>query len=418
MSMLVSITLPISIKLVIVYILKKYFECFLEKKSMPTAVQISVYVAVLSILSFSFILCDIPEMNLISSIVSFLFISYLFKGGIKRKLVLGIYAYFLHMDLELTILILQNHFNIPNNPKLFGFISFVPLYIAVLLIKRIYCKKQILNSSYNWYLMFTINAGSIYIIYETYVWVNIHNNWNLSVLILVVIIYIINFTIFHLYNKLLTQYNESIKTEQIKNYMSYFELQKEEKEKLRYWRHDINNYLLSVSIMIENGCYKEALSILQSKIDALELIRTVEYSGNLFVDCIINYKARASACHNIKIVCDCVIPDELNIPGDDLSIILGNSLDNAIEACIDLEYSPRIIHIKLSYDRGVFLYVIKNKYNKIRQRGRKFISTKSDHINHGLGIDNIQTIVSKYNGGMTIETKDNLFTMSIILVIS
>ncbi|WP_374937176.1 ATP-binding protein [Bacillus clarus] len=102
----------------------------------------------------------------------------------------------------------------------------------------------------------------------------------------------------------------------------------------------------------------------------------------------------------------------------DLCIILGNALDNAIEACKKvLDMNRRFIHIHI-FRKKVYL-IIKITNSRATERfvheKKLFHTTKEDKINHGFGLQNINKTVQKYDGHLHIKTTDNTFYLSIIM---
>lgn len=120
---------------------------------------------------------------------------------------------------------------------------------------------------------------------------------------------------------------------------------------------------------------------------------------------------------NIECTLDIVIPKNLNISDEDAVIILGNLLDNAIEACLKLE-NKRYINVTLSYKCGLLFIVVSNSYNGIiKKSGKSFTSLKTDKSLHGLGLKNIQKVLKRYNGTFDTEITDNEFKAKVVMYI-
>lgn len=99
---------------------------------------------------------------------------------------------------------------------------------------------------------------------------------------------------------------------------------------------------------------------------------------------------------------DVQIPRELSVTAADLYILLGNTLDNAIEACAALPPEQREINIKLKTHNRILFYEIENPYAPSygnRVRGGL----------HGYGLQNVRRCVEKYQGTLEIQKGDNIF---------
>ena len=93
------------------------------------------------------------------------------------------------------------------------------------------------------------------------------------------------------------------------------------------------------------------------------------------------------------------IPEKLNLHSFDLNVVLGNLLDNAIDASVQTKEKELKIMMKL--DKGVLFLNICNSCRGIAEGKRSILeTTKSDKMNHGIGLKNVRRIVEKYHGDM------------------
>lgn len=100
-----------------------------------------------------------------------------------------------------------------------------------------------------------------------------------------------------------------------------------------------------------------------------------------------------------------MLNEKLNISNYDLCVILGNLIDNAIEA-VEGEISP-VIYVQMNYIKNLFLIKVINTYSK---NAISYETTKEDSDFHGIGLKSIKRIVDKYNGNFSIELKNNYVT--------
>ena len=111
-------------------------------------------------------------------------------------------------------------------------------------------------------------------------------------------------------------------------------------------------------------------------------------------------------------------PDALPYKSSDLCIVLGNLLDNAIEATEKLEdEEEKQIFIKLIYQKKRLLIEIRNPYRGSLKKGRSgdYLSGKNDQENHGIGLKSVRKVVEKYDGTLDIHTENQQFQITIIL---
>jgi sensor histidine kinase regulating citrate/malate metabolism len=133
---------------------------------------------------------------------------------------------------------------------------------------------------------------------------------------------------------------------------------------------------------------------------------------------ITNYKLQKAKSKDIKLQTNINIPDDLIVDEKDIATILGNILDNAIEACEKLDEDKRYIVINIGVNKGYLNIYVENSsvgnYNKI---GDKFITTKATNIrSHGIGLSNVRYIVERNDGIININAEDDRFTIKISII--
>ena len=98
----------------------------------------------------------------------------------------------------------------------------------------------------------------------------------------------------------------------------------------------------------------------------------------------------------------------------DIAVILGNLLDNAIEAVANTD--ERWIDIKLRYTKGCLIIEINNSHDgKLKKIDGRFISRKTDKKNHGIGLKSVETALKNYDGVMQISYDSIKFTVKALL---
>ena len=120
----------------------------------------------------------------------------------------------------------------------------------------------------------------------------------------------------------------------------------------------------------------------------------------------------------IKVKTEIAVPAEMNIETTDLVAILGNLLDNALNALSDVPEDRRNITIKAVFSQGRLIIRTSNPYvgNVVCNNG-KIVSSDHSPGHHGYGLNNIEKAVKKYKGCMNIDYTGNYFTVDILLYI-
>lgn len=178
--------------------------------------------------------------------------------------------------------------------------------------------------------------------------------------------------------------------------------------------HDMKNQYIVLSNLIEKKEYEQAESLIkQFAVPSYEDICR-KRTGILSVDIILNYKIKEAEQNNIKIKLD-VDFIHSNISEQELTAILGNALDNAIEACKQMKQEDKWIDIFIGnhYNRTTIKIVNSYEIQPIKNK-EKFISIKNDNFQlHGQGISIMKAVTEKNGGTMKIEYTNDAFSIVI-----
>ena len=186
-------------------------------------------------------------------------------------------------------------------------------------------------------------------------------------------------------------------------------------EELRKFRHDVKNHMLALNSMCtseDNSQIKKYLSQLTNEVSSK---KPVEYTGNRELDAVIAPFVLEAESKNIKVQFKGRVSDNVAIDMFDMCTIISNLLNNAIEACEKIQEDKRIIEFEIAgYNSQIFISV-SNSYDmeSIINQKQKFITTKEDKLNHGIGLENLRKTVKKYDGDMRISQENERFIVTI-----
>lgn len=186
-------------------------------------------------------------------------------------------------------------------------------------------------------------------------------------------------------------------------------------EELRKFRHDVKNHMLALNSMCtseDNSQIKKYLSQLTNEVSSK---KPVEYTGNRELDAVIAPFVLEAESKNIKVQFKGRVSDNVAIDMFDMCTIISNLLNNAIEACEKIQEDKRIIEFEIAgYNSQIFISV-SNSYDmeSIINQKQKFITTKEDKQNHGIGLENVRRTVKKYDGDMRISQENERFIVTI-----
>ena len=193
----------------------------------------------------------------------------------------------------------------------------------------------------------------------------------------------------------------------------YMEL-REYMEQTRRLRHDFRQHLHVISGLTEAGQLDELKHYLSQYESELSEARPT-LCANPAVDALAGHYDHEARQKGVPIEWKLELPVLLPMPEADLCMILGNLLENALDASRKLTPDQRQIRVMVRMLSPAMLgIVVENRYDGVLKKQSGILhSTKHEGI--GIGLVSIETAVRKYNGDLTVETKNNVFRANVLL---
>lgn len=233
----------------------------------------------------------------------------------------------------------------------------------------------------------------------------------------------INILIFGLYEYIQQKNMElasiRLKGQRDSDSVKYYKMLMREDEKQKLLIHDIKKHLHTISALIDQKNYDKISSYLEHVLDSSELKHSVRVCDNDLLNAIICRYVKI--CNENNIILDLDIRSKCLdfLYDDDLSILLGNLMDNATEASAISTNPCIILNIfkKDDAEQSVLTLVNTCQKSPLDIKGDLILTSKSDSHFHGLGMRSIKNIVNKYNGEMTFyyDSSNNTFHQIILL---
>ena len=183
---------------------------------------------------------------------------------------------------------------------------------------------------------------------------------------------------------------------------------------MRGWRHDYHNHIQAMLAMTDNP--EELRKYLWMLNDDLTTVDTVLKTGNVMVDAILNSKLSLIKSKNITVNAKATVPAELRISEIDLCAIIGNLLDNAMEACLRQDESEdRFIRVYIGIlKKQLYICVTNSVGGEVKKVGKTYLSTK-DSDAHGFGLMRIDRLADKYDGYVNRQNEEGAFATEVML---
>ena len=183
---------------------------------------------------------------------------------------------------------------------------------------------------------------------------------------------------------------------------------------MRGWRHDYHSHIQTIIACLALNQYDEANEYLYKLNDDLTTVDTVIKTGNIMVDAILNTKISLALNKKIEVNAKANVPPDLKISEVDLCVIIGNLIDNSMEACMKLDESERRIRIFVgTFNENLYISVVNTMEREIKKGTNGYISSKGE--NHGFGLMRVDKIADKYNGHVNRQHEGDAFATEIML---
>lgn len=210
--------------------------------------------------------------------------------------------------------------------------------------------------------------------------------------------------------------------QQIQAQAEHYQALSEANWEVRRFRHDFKNTRIAIEKLISDGDTAQALALLQTCTDVLDAPNrsvTLFDTGNGIADALLTDKQRFAATHNTVITFHGAIPQNALAPTD-LCVLLGNTVDNATEACQKLPSGmDRTVSVTCNCSSGFLFLSIQNPTaEKVAIHNNHIATTKDDKTLHGFGLLSLQSVVNKYDGTLRLSADENCFTANIDLCLS
>lgn len=186
-------------------------------------------------------------------------------------------------------------------------------------------------------------------------------------------------------------------------------------ENIKRMRHDMKQQLIYLQELVRENPTDADVYLRELIENTQSNAKDVIQSGNAVMDALLNHKYFLASKYHIEMKIQILVPSELPQSPADLCIIIGNLLDNAIEAAkITRE---RKIEVVVKYEHKKLYINITNPYRNPVEKDKSgnYITQKKDKENHGVGLDSVKNCVEKNQGILLIDSSDNIFKVTVII---
>lgn len=403
-------------------------DAFFERRRQFTIWQYLIGVVVLTILiRLSNFYLLFKAGNIIGMVLSVFIVSiYFYHSSFQKRLFLPVFLWALWSAIEIiTLNSITLIFNITasevmNIPDYLVLGILISKSIQFILSYIVYVKKifqQIELGKLFWFVFLVLFFVAIcvsYLIFWTMNQIN-DSNFNIVALFCTLGLYISTFLAFYLYARS-QQQNQIIRyqeqaEQQMRSQIKHMDEIIFKQNELRALRHDMNGHLIALKSFFDARNYEGGSQYIENLGEQFQQTAPSINTGNNALDAILSAKRSLAESKGIAFHTSITVQKDLPIAPEDCSVIFGNALDNALEACDRLpEDSEKLIEIFLQQDATSINCKITNTAPPNDEKN--FATSKADKANHGFGMKNIKEALEKYPSLYNFKQQENQFEFS------
>lgn len=367
-----------------VYAISVFINIFLGKSRLSLLLNRLTYVFYFLISTIGWLYGQSTTLNLILNTLPILLITLQYYSSWSKKIFSVISSCAVGMFIDWM------GFAVFGNTEIIesGFIQAI-IFLILCSLFRYYYKNQedySFKSKYSWFLIL-ISIGTALIGVLT-----VNENSSYDYLIALILLFI-NFLNFYIYNLEQESFKAHHKLKLIETsnyaYQNQIKIMNESQQKIRFLRHDFYRHINKLKLLSEENDIQSIKQYLNEMEDAVVIKKEYLKTGNEDVDSLLNYELSLADEFGAEIIYDVNLPEKLNISSFDMTIILGNLMDNAIEA---LKHSEKkLLTVSIRYNKGIIRIDIENSYNSTYRK-------KNDGKEHGIGLLSVENTLQKYHG--------------------
>lgn len=226
-----------------------------------------------------------------------------------------------------------------------------------------------------------------------------------------------NFLMLYLYNYLLYSIAQKYETEMLQQkvrvYSDQLSVILQNEERIKALRHDMKHHMNELMLLANKHKVTEIQEYIGQMEEFVQNPNDKVSSGNIEIDSILNYMLQKAGRELETVNVKVVLPEKLQ-HSFDINVILGNLLENAIEAAGKTD--EKRLDVNMQMQQGILRIQIENSYNgKLEEKDHRLLTTKDEKEIHGIGLENVRKIVEKHDGIMEISPDEDMFRVRLIL---
>ncbi len=421
---MVNLVVCIAGNLFRLYLIYKYIKMFVEEDSMEkdrkSLVRGFAFAIFFLVNTGSYLIFHSAWVNLSVNLVGIIFLVFMYHKSLKASLFIGCSIYLIDIvcDSVATLPFVEYRYGQEINEFYFIITVFL-FFICELLTEKIVIYRKGGDVAQNLPLAMMLVPISSMVTFGLLMYVK--GSSQTVLLIVSMGFLIINFLLFYLYNMLLKSLTQRYENQALKRevqvYTNQMEIILRNEENINLLKHDMKHHLNELKLLAMKEKKSEILEYIENMETFVQNPDELVSSGNMEIDSILNYLLQKAKKSLFSVHVKIQIPEKI-AHAFDINVILGNLLENAIEAAEKTE--EKMLKVVIKSKQGILRIEIKNSFSGTCISQDSFekgmiVSTKRNLDGHGYGLKSVRKIVEKYNGIMEIYPEQKYFCVKVIL---
>ena len=207
-------------------------------------------------------------------------------------------------------------------------------------------------------------------------------------------------------------YYQAERTGRLKKLLSIYE---SNEQTIRKYKHDIRHFNRVLAGFIQNKEYDKAASYLQEFDSMLEGVTAVSFCDNIIVNELLTIYASQCQKLGFKPRIKANVPERFAIEETDLTSLVANALENAVEAQSQLDQDKRALQVEISFDGRKLKLMTKNPTGRKISFKENGLPVSTRPVQSGIGTAQIKAIAEKYGGVVSFSQENGMFVVKAVL---
>lgn len=393
-----------------IYVLFRFAHFWFPKRDLPFWIEYFAYVGYFILNTGCYLIFRNTQLNLLTNIVPFFLITFLYKSKIVTKIITTIIIYAISMVWDGILYAGAQMLSIDSLIITAGIAATLMVFLTELLVERLIRYKQYQKMlAIHILTILTVPIASIIIGIFTMQPAQFESHPGM-IAIECFILLLMNVMVFAFYDIIGKMYEhqnmQTVLQNQNQAYANQIEIMNMTQKQIRFLKHDMKNHFSKIRSLAQQHDYDSILNYTAEAEQYMEIHKSFVESGNAEIDSILNLKLNEADMIGAMIQTEITVPNALPISDFDVNIILGNLLDNAINALKQCE--DKRLYVKIECESGILYIVMKNTFAELSHK----VPAKEGH---GIGLLSVTNTAEKYSGTVKCITQDGIFSVNVML---